>query len=137
MKIAIVGAGVIGTSIGVLLRRSGGHEVVAISSRTLKSARAAARTIGGAPVVGDGAVAAMGADRVLLAVPGRSIPTVASQVAAGGALRRGAVVAHLSGALPAGVLAGIRAAGGFVGSLHPLQTFADVQTAVEGLPRSF
>ena len=45
-------------------------------------------------------------------------------------IRREAVVAHLSGALPAGVLAGIHAAGGWQGSLHPLQSFADVETAV-------
>jgi predicted short-subunit dehydrogenase-like oxidoreductase (DUF2520 family) len=136
VKIAIIGAGVLGTSFGVLVRRAG-HEVVAVSSRTLKSARAAARTIGGAPVVGDAGLAAMGADLVLLAVPDRAIPTVAIQVAAGGALRRGAVVAHCSGAFPAGVLAGVRAAGGWAGSIHPLQSFADVETAVQTLPGSF
>ena len=136
MKIAIIGAGVLGTSLGVLVRRAG-HEIAAVSSRTLKSARAAARVIGGAPVVGDAGLAAMGADLVLLAVPDRAIPTVAIQVAAGGALKRGAVVAHCSGAFPAGVLAGVRAAGGWAGSMHPLQTFADVETAVHALPGSF
>ena len=136
MKIAIVGAGLLGTSLGVLLKRSG-HEIVAVTSRTLKSARAAAKIIGDAPVIGDVGLAAMGADLVLLAVPDRTIPTVAIQVAAGGALRRGAVVAHCSGALPAGVLAGVRAAGGWPGSIHPLQSFADVETAVASLPGSF
>lgn len=136
MKIAIVGAGVLGTSLGMLLRRAH-HEIVAISSRTLKSARAAAAQIGGGAVVSDPGTAALGADVVLLAVPDRAIPTVSIQVAAGGALRRGAVVAHLSGALPAGVLAGVHAAGGWQGSMHPLQSFADVETAVTTLPGSF
>ena len=136
MKIAIIGAGLLGTSMGVLLKRAG-HEIVAIHSRTLKSARAAAKVIGDVQVVGDAGLAAMGADLVLLSVPDRSIPTVAIQVAAGGALRRGAVVAHCSGALPAGVLAGVRAAGGWPGSIHPLQSFADVETAVTALPGSF
>lgn len=136
MKVAIVGAGVLGTSLGILLRRAH-HEIVAISSRTLKSARAAVAAIGGGAVVSDPGTAALGADVVLLAVPDRAIPMVSIQVASGGALRREAVVAHLSGALPAGVLAGIHAAGGWQGSLHPLQSFADVETAVTTLPGSF
>ena len=70
-------------------------------------------------------------------MPDRAIPVVAIQVASGGALRRGAVVAHCSGALPAGVLAGVRAGGGWPGSIHPLQTFADVETAIASLPGSF
>jgi len=136
VKIAIVGAGVLGTSLGILLRRAH-HEIVAVSSRTLKSARAAVSAIGGGAVVSDPGTAALGADVVLLAVPDRAIPMVSIQVASGGALRRDAVVAHLSGALPAGVLAGIHAAGGWKGSLHPLQSFADVETAVTTLPGSF
>ncbi len=136
MKIAIIGAGVLGTSLGVLLRRAG-HDIVAVASRTLRSAQAGASKIGETTVVGDAGLAALGADLVLLAVPDREIPAVAIQVAAGGALRRGAVVAHLSGALPAGVLAGVRAAGGWQGSLHPLQAFADVETALAALPGTF
>jgi predicted short-subunit dehydrogenase-like oxidoreductase (DUF2520 family) len=137
MKIAIVGAGVLGTSLGIVLERAD-HEIVAICSRTLKSARAAASRIGKkVPVIGDPGLAAMGADVVVLAVPDRAIPSVAIQVAAGGALKRGAAVAHLSGALPAGVLAGVRAGGGWTASMHPLQSFADVETAVTSLPGSF
>jgi predicted short-subunit dehydrogenase-like oxidoreductase (DUF2520 family) len=136
MNIAIIGAGVLGTSLAVLLRRAG-HSIVAVCSRTHRSAQAAAALIGGTQVVGDCGLAAMGADAVILAVPDRAIPTVAIQVAAGGALKRGAVVVHLSGALPAGVLAGVRAAGGWQGSLHPLQSFADVETAIASLPSSF
>ncbi len=136
MKIAIIGAGILGTSLGTLLQRAG-HDIVAISSRTLKSARAGAALLGGVQVVGDAGLAALGADLVLLAVPDRAIPVVAIQVASGGALRRGAVVAHCSGALPAGVLAGVRAGGGWPGSIHPLQTFADVETAIASLPGSF
>jgi predicted short-subunit dehydrogenase-like oxidoreductase (DUF2520 family) len=136
MKIALVGAGIIGTSLGVVLKKAG-HEVVAIASRTLKSARAASGIIGGVHVAGDPSLVALGADIVFLAVPDRTIPTVGIQVASGGALRRGAVVAHLSGALPAGVLTGVRAAGGHPGCMHPLQSFADIETAVASLPGSF
>jgi predicted short-subunit dehydrogenase-like oxidoreductase (DUF2520 family) len=136
LKVTIIGAGVLGTSLGLLLRRAG-YEIAAICSRTKRSAQLAAGHIGGGEVVGDAGMAAMGADVVLLAVPDRVIPSVAIQVAAGGALRRGAVVAHLAGGLPAAVLAGVSAAGAYRGSMHPLQSFADVDTAVRNLPESY
>ena len=136
MKVAIIGAGVIGTSLGVLLHRAG-HRVVAMASRNRRSAQLAASQIPGAEVVGDPAMAALGADVVLLAVPDSAIAEVAIQVAAGGALRKGAVVAHLAGGLPAGVLSGVIAAGGHRGALHPLQSFADVTNAVQSIPRTY
>ena len=136
MNIAVIGAGCLGTSLGVLFQRAG-HKIVAICSRTHRSAHAAAGLLPGARVVGDCGMAAMGADVVILAVPDRAIPQVAIQVAAGGALKRGAVVAHLSGALPAGILAGIRAAGGWQGCMHPLQSFANVENAIAILPSTF
>lgn len=133
MKIAIVGAGVIGTSLGLLLQRAG-HVVVALASRTKRRAQAAAALLGGVEVVADPALAAMGADVVLLAVPDREIAALGERIAQGGALRRGAIVAHLAGGLPASVLDPVRAAGAYPGAMHPLQTFADVDTAVRMLP---
>jgi predicted short-subunit dehydrogenase-like oxidoreductase (DUF2520 family) len=133
VKVAILGAGVIGTAWGVLLQRAG-HTIVAVASRTKRRAEKAATLMGGAEVVPDVGLAAMGADLVLLAVPDREIAPVAQLVAAGGALRRGAIVAHLAGGLPAGVLEPVRAVGAHVGAIHPLQTFADVDTAIRLLP---
>ncbi len=136
MKVAIIGAGVLGTSLGILLKKAG-FTIVAVSSRHHRNATVARDWIGQGEVVGDPGLAAMGADVVVLAVPDRAIPAVSIQVASGGALRRGAVVTHLAGGLPARVLAGVAAAGAFRGSLHPLQTFADVDTAVRMIPDSF
>lgn len=136
MKVAIIGAGVLGTSLGVLLRRAG-CEIVALCSRNRRSAQEAAAHIGAVDVIGDPGLAAMGADMVILAVPDRAIPSVAIEVAAGGALKRGAVVAHLAGGLPAGVLSGVQAAGGHPGAMHPLQSFADVETALRSLPQTY
>ncbi len=135
MKIAIVGAGVIGTSLGLLLQRAG-HTLTAVASRTKRKAQAACTLLGGVTVVGDPGLAVKDADVVLLAVPDRAIEEVATQALAGGALRRGAVVAHLAGGLPAEVLAPVRDAGAHAGALHPLQTFASVDTAVRLLPET-
>lgn len=136
MKIAIVGAGVIGTSLGLLLQRAG-HQLVAVCGRTKRHAQAAAATLGGVEVLGDPGLAALGADAVLLAVPDRAIEPVAAQVVAGGALRRGAVVAHLAGGVSSEALAAVRAVGAHAGTLHPLQTFASVDTAVRLLPETW
>ncbi len=136
VKVTIIGAGVLGTSLGCLLRRAG-YEIAAICSRTKRGATEARETIGEGEVIGDAGLAALGADLVLLTVPDREIPRVAIQVASGGALRRGAVVAHCAGGLPAAVLAGVPAAGGHRGCMHPLQSFASMDAAVRSLPESF
>lgn len=136
MKVAIIGAGVLGTSMGILMQRAG-YDIVAVCSPNRRSAQVAASLIGAGQVVGDNAMAAMGADLVLLAVPDRAIASVAIEVSAGGAMKRGAVVAHCAGGLPSAVMSGVRAAGGHRGAIHPLQSFADVDTAVRMLPETF
>ncbi len=136
MKVAIIGAGVLGTSLGILLRRVG-YEIVAVCSPNRRSAQEARILIGAGDVVGDNGMAALGADLVILAVPDRAIASVAIEVSASGALKRGAIVAHCAGGLPAGVLSGVTAAGGFKGAIHPLQSFADVDSAVRMLPETF
>ena len=136
MKVAIIGAGVLGTSLGILLRRAG-YRVAAVCSPNRRSAQEARDLIGEGDVVGDNGIAPMGADLVVLAVPDRAIPAVALEISAGGALKKGAVVTHLAGGLPANILSGVTAAGGLRGAMHPLQSFADVETAVRALPETY
>lgn len=136
MKIAIVGAGVLGTALAILLKRAG-YTITAISSRNRRRAQDAVAAVGEGEPCADPGSAARGADLVLLAVPDRAIAAVSLELASSGSLRKGAVVAHLAGGLPAGVLAGVAAAGAARGSIHPLQSFADLQTAVRHLPEAF
>jgi predicted short-subunit dehydrogenase-like oxidoreductase (DUF2520 family) len=73
--------------------------------------------------------ATAGADAVLLCVPDDAIAEVCEQVAGSASL-----VGHVSGASTLDVLAAARERGASTFSLHPLQTFADGETAVSGTP---
>jgi predicted short-subunit dehydrogenase-like oxidoreductase (DUF2520 family) len=76
--------------------------------------------------VGD---ASADAGAVLLCVPDASIAQVASEIPAGPSF-----VGHVSGAGTLNLLAGAAATGARAFSLHPLQTFADGETVVDGIP---
>jgi predicted short-subunit dehydrogenase-like oxidoreductase (DUF2520 family) len=76
------------------------------------------------------------ADLTLIAVPDAALGDVVAEIVAGDGVRPGAWVAHLAGALGLDVLAPVVEAGGRRLAVHPLQTFADVEGAIERLPGS-
>ncbi len=127
-KVAILGAGVVGTSLGRVLRERG-HEIVGVVTRSEATARRAAEAVGGAAAGVDPAEAAARADLVLVTTPDRAIASVCAEVGRRGGFRRGSVVAHTSGALDSEVLEAARGAGCETGSLHPLGTFASAESA--------
>lgn len=131
--LAIVGAGRVGTALAVLLQRSG-HRVVAVSGRDA-SRRRAARHLPDVPFV-PMLEACRRAEVVLVGLPDDRIRPVTETLAEHGAFRDGRWVAHLSGSQPLDLLAPARAAGAGVLSIHPLQTFPDVEAALGRLPGS-
>ncbi len=128
-RIALIGAGVVGTSLAKALGGCG-HAIVGVASRTEEGARRAAERLGGAPAFRRAAQAVREADLVLLTPPDRSIDLVCGEIAAEGGFRPGTLVLHASGALDSGVLRPAREAGCEVASVHPLQTFASVEAAL-------
>ncbi|MEX0755403.1 MAG: DUF2520 domain-containing protein [Actinomycetota bacterium] len=128
MEVAVVGAGRVGTALAVLLGRAG-HRIVGVSGREATRARAAEH-LPGIPVGTDAEVVA-GADLVLIALPDDRVEATCESIAATGAFSREQIVAHCSGALGLDVL---RAARARTMSLHPLQTFPDVGSALGSLP---
>jgi predicted short-subunit dehydrogenase-like oxidoreductase (DUF2520 family) len=125
--ISVIGPGKVGTALGVLAARSGLR--VAVGGRRREAADAAAEIIqaGCRPCTPPEAAAA--SSLVLLTVSDAAIQTVCEELAE--AFGAGAVVAHCSGVLDSGVLAAARRARGCeIGSMHPLQTFPAVATAV-------
>jgi predicted short-subunit dehydrogenase-like oxidoreductase (DUF2520 family) len=133
--IAIIGAGRVGTAIGVLARRAG-LTVSAVAGGG--SARAAADAIGGAVRVCAPSEAARTAGLVLLTVRDDVIEAVCQDLVEANAINPGAVVAHCSGSLLSDVLAPARElCKATIASCHPLQTFPTVTAAIEKFPGTY
>jgi predicted short-subunit dehydrogenase-like oxidoreductase (DUF2520 family) len=128
--IGIAGAGRIAQSLGRLLRERG-EPVVALASRDLEHARAAAAFIGGVEAVPYPALAQRVA-RLLIAVSDDAIPLVAATLAASG-MKDGAAL-HTCGARGPEALAALAAAGVSCATLHPLQTVASPEQGLSSLP---
>ncbi len=136
MRIAIIGAGKVGIALGYVLRKKG-REVVAVASRR-QSSLDAARTYIGADcfyTLDNGQAVAM-ADVVAVTTQDREIKNVAGQVAASGRLD-GTLFFHTSGAHPSSELSPLEQRGASLGSLHPLQTFPDIDAGIRGLPGTY
>jgi len=134
-SIAVIGAGKVGSALAILLHNKG-YPVAGVASRTLDSASKLAERLD-CPVFEDHALAARAADLLFVTTPDREIAAVSAQIASGGGYRPGQVVAHTSGAHPASELRGAREAGAQVVSIHPLQSFAEVEGAMKNLPGSY
>ncbi|ACV61192.1 NADP oxidoreductase coenzyme F420-dependent [Desulfofarcimen acetoxidans DSM 771] len=134
-SIAIVGAGKVGTALAVLLK-SKGYPVVGIASRTNQSARlAAARVL--TDVAEKPEDIASKAEVVFITTPDRVIAEVDREIMQNGGYRPGTIVVHTSGSQPASILKSASGAGAYVVSIHPLQSFADVQVAIHNIPGSY
>lgn len=126
-----MGAGRVGTALGVLLAEAG-HRVVAASGRSGSRARVD-RFLPGLPFVSD-AEAAAAATVVIIGVPDDAIASTCRAVA--GSLHPGQSVMHLSGSVSLESLGKAGEAGALTLSMHPLQTFPGVVQAIERLPGS-
>lgn len=121
--VSIIGAGRLGASLAHALVRAG-HDLRAVSCRTLRSARESARVAGAGRATTDIVKAAGDAPLVFLTVPDGTLAEVAATLAASGLSWKKRTVFHTSGLVPASVLAPLARAGARIGSFHPAQTFA-------------
>jgi len=131
MKVAVVGAGRVGTAIAVLLRRAG-HRITAVSGRGATRDRAASFLPDVRVVEPSEAVA--GAELVFVGVPDDLIRTAVDSFR--DRLVAGQWVAHLSGAVGLDALDRAREAGARRLAVHPLQTVPDVAGAIDRIPGS-
>jgi predicted short-subunit dehydrogenase-like oxidoreductase (DUF2520 family) len=131
MKVAIVGAGRVGTCVGVLLTRAG-HRVVAVSGRGPTRDRAL-RFLPDARVLEPAATAREG-ELIFVGMPDDLIAGTVASIAADGALHEGQFVAHGSGALGLDVLTPARESGARRLGIHPLQAIPDVGHGLDRIP---
>ena len=126
--IGIVGAGAVGTALGVALSRAG-WPIQAVASRD-PGRRERFRTLVEVPrVFADPEPILDEVELIILAVPDDAIAPLAGSLRMYG----GQAMIHTSGALGAEVLAPAMGAGTQIGSFHPLVAFADTERAVAAL----
>jgi len=157
--VAIVGAGRVGCALATRLHQKG-WRIGSLITRSMRTARARRRRIGGGKPQAGLSEAVLAADVILIATPDRAIAEIAEALArfapaqhsvaqpddgpshTRGKAWRGKIVLHTSGALGSDVLRPLVLRGAAVGSLHPLQTFsgrtapslAGCTCAIEGSP---
>jgi predicted short-subunit dehydrogenase-like oxidoreductase (DUF2520 family) len=126
--IGIVGAGAVGTALGVALSR-GGWPVAAVASRDRDRRERFRQLVEGVRGFAEATALLDEVELVILAVPDDAIRAVAGSLR----LYSGQALVHTSGALGAEVLAPAMAAGTQIGAFHPLVAFADLERAVAAL----
>ncbi len=128
-RIGFIGAGHVGTALGVALRRAG-WPVTAVASRDPGRRDRFVDLVPGTHGFAEPPAVLDEVDLVFVTVPDDAIAGIASQLR----LYSGQAIVHTSGVLPASVLAPAMAAGTEAGSFHPLVAFADLDAALAALP---
>jgi predicted short-subunit dehydrogenase-like oxidoreductase (DUF2520 family) len=126
--VGIIGAGAVGTALGVALSRAG-WPVAAVASRDAARRERFRSLVPGARTFAEPNALLDEVELIIIAVPDDAIAGVAGSVR----MYSGQAMVHTSGALGPEVLAASMAAGTQVGAFHPLVAFADTERAVEAL----
>ncbi len=133
-EMVFIGAGVVGTALAVALCKKG-WPVEAVNSRRDLSAQRFARLTGAkCQLTPEDAVKT--GEIIFLTVPDRTIAEIGDRLAKSKLDLAGKFFFHCSGSLPSTVIAPLKERGAFIASLHPLQSFADLETACTNLPGS-
>jgi predicted short-subunit dehydrogenase-like oxidoreductase (DUF2520 family) len=123
--LGIVGAGAVGTALGVALSRAG-WPITAVASRDAGRRARFSQLVGGTRAFAEATAILDEAELIILAVPDDALAPLAASLR----LYSGQALIHTSGALGAEVLEPAMAAGTQIGSFHPLVAFADTERAV-------
>ena len=126
--IGIIGAGAVGTALGVALSRAG-WPVHAVASRDPARRERFRGLVEGSRAFSEPTALVEEVELIIVAVPDDAV----GAVAAGVRMYGGQAMVHTSGVLGPEVLAPAMAAGTQIGSFHPLVAFADTERAVAAL----
>lgn len=135
-NVAIIGLGKTGTAVGYLLRQAG-YPIVAVTCRSQTSLRERIGYTGGKAFTAEAnAEAASLATCIFIATPDDAVSSVCRAIARRGGFKPGDKVIHFSGAGGLDLLESARRAGAAVACIHPIQSFADIETAIRNIPQS-
>ncbi len=133
-KMGIIGSGVVGTAIGVVLNAKG-YEITGVHDIQSESTRQLVERIGCAAYL-DPQDVARSADILFITSSDSAIQQIVDELADGQAFHPGQVIVHMSGAQSSEILDRAKEFGAQVLSVHPLQSFANLEGAIENLPGS-
>ncbi|MFH1079510.1 MAG: DUF2520 domain-containing protein [Pseudomonadota bacterium] len=132
--IAILGLGKVGTAVGHLLK-SAGYRIIAVTDQSPSALKQGILFTGG-QACETLAEAATAANCMIITTSDDAIASVCREIVANGSVREGDKVIHMSGAGGLDLLAPARQVGAHVASIHPIQSFADVEGAIMNIPGS-
>lgn len=133
-KIGIIGAGVVGSAMATVLSRLG-YEITGVHDIKPESTKALAEKIS-CTAFDDSAALAATADLIFITTNDSAIAQVVDDLADRGAINDGHVLIHMSGAHASDIMENARVLGTHLLSLHPLQSFASLEQAIDNLPGS-
>ena len=136
MKVIIIGAGRVGSSLGYLFKKAG-LEIVGVCNQHLKSSQKVVELIGtGQPLNRDDLKKMLKkTDLVLITTPDDQIKKMAEFVLTC-EFKRPIYMLHTSGLQESTILNEQHESGVYVFSMHPLQAIPDFNTGIKLLPRS-
>ncbi len=129
--IGFIGAGTVGKSLAILLERHG-YRVVAAASRSLASSKEVASLIKGCKAHNNPQGVADACDVVFITTPDSAIEATVNSIR----WNAGQYVVHCSGADSLDPLLSAKDQGAEIGVMHPLQSLATYQKAIDNLPGS-
>lgn len=135
-SVAIVGCGTVGTAIGKLLGEAG-YPISGVATSNLQTARRAAEVTGSERFSDCPWELTRGADVVFITTPDDLIQATCKHISEHRGFEKDTVVLHCSGAMSSDILSSARSCGAAVATLHPLQSFASVDQAVNLVPGSY
>lgn len=133
-KIGIIGAGVVGTAVGVVLKQKG-YEITGAYDVKSESTLQLVERIGCTPHTSPQEVS-RSADILFITTSDSSIENVVNTLADDRAFFAGQIIVHMSGAQSSEILDRAKEFGAKVLSVHPLQSFAGLDLAIQSLPGS-